>query len=142
MAIRARLTTAEELASRQQAAQTEPDAAPASRRPGAPTEEEKAARKARVASAKDALKRSATLRGDHVGPARAALKSYLQHLNDPDQPSDAVFEAMLEAPFRAPDKGGRGRRGRDGGRDGGRGGGRDAGGRGPAPRTGGGPDRP
>ena len=69
-----------------------------------PTEEEKAVRKQRVAAAKDALARSATLKGDWVAPARAALKSYLQRLNEPRQPDDAQFEALLEGPFRAPPK--------------------------------------
>ena len=69
-----------------------------------PTEEEKATRKQRVAAAKDALARSATLKGDWVAPARAALKSYLQRLNEPRQPDDAQFEALLEGPFRAPPK--------------------------------------
>src|SRR3954468_21360951 len=69
-----------------------------------PTEEEKATRKERVAAAKDALARSATLKGDWVQPARAALKSYLQRLNDPRQPDDAQFQALLEGPFRAPPK--------------------------------------
>ena len=76
-------------------------AAPAKREP---TEEEKAKRKERVAAAKDALARSATLKGDWVAPARAALKSFLQRLNDPRQPDDAQFEALLEAPFRQPPK--------------------------------------
>jgi hypothetical protein len=69
-----------------------------------PTEEEKATRKQRVAAAKDALARSAGLKGDHVAPARAALKSYLQRLNEPKQPDDAQFEALVEAPFRTPPK--------------------------------------
>src|SRR5262245_43197311 len=69
-----------------------------------PTEEEKAVRKQRVAAAKDALARSASLKGDWVGPARAAIKSYLQRLNEPRQPDDAQFEALLEGPFRAPPK--------------------------------------
>src|SRR3954452_17705847 len=67
-----------------------------------PTEEEKATRKQRVAAAKDALARSATLRGDHVAPARAALKNYLQRLNEPRQPDDSQFEALVEGPFRVP----------------------------------------
>lgn len=77
------------------------------------SEEEKAQRRQRVERAKDALKRSAELKGEHVHAARAALKSYLQRLNDPRQPSDEQFEAMVEAPFRQPPKkgagGGRGR---------------------------------
>ncbi|GEM_PF-2938999 len=67
-----------------------------------PTEEERATRRARVAAAKDALARSAGLRGEHVGAARAALKAYLRHLNDPHQPSDDQFAALVEAPFKAP----------------------------------------
>ena len=88
------------------------DGAPAPAAPsggGAPakpqrSEEERAARKARVEGAKDALKRSANLRGDHVPPARAALKSFLQNLNEPRQPNEETFQAMLEAPFKAPPK--------------------------------------
>lgn len=68
------------------------------------TEEEKAARKERVQKAKDALARSATLKGDHVAPARAALKLFLQRLNEKHQPDDGTFEALLEAPFKAPPK--------------------------------------
>lgn len=77
-------------------------AAESSRRP--PTEEERATRKARVAAAKDALARSNGLRGDHVAPARAALKTYLRRLNEPHQPSEDQFAALLEGPFRAPPK--------------------------------------
>jgi hypothetical protein len=43
-------------------------------------------------------------KGDHVAPARAALKTYLQRLNEPKQPDDAQFEMLLEAPFKAPYK--------------------------------------
>jgi hypothetical protein len=68
------------------------------------SEEEKALRKDRVAKAKDALSRSVGLKGAHVAPARAALKTYLQRLNDPNQPDDAHFEMLLEAPFKAPPK--------------------------------------
>ena len=68
------------------------------------SEEEKAVRKDRVQRAKDALKRSAELKGDHVVAARQALKAYLQKLNDPRQPGDDQFEALLEAPFRQPPK--------------------------------------
>lgn len=69
-----------------------------------PTEEERAARKERVAAAKDALARSAELRGDHVTTARAALKLYLRNLNAPRQPSDEQFQALVEGPFRQPPK--------------------------------------
>lgn len=68
------------------------------------SEEEKAKRKERVAAAKDALKRSVDLKGDHVVSARATLKSYLQRLNEPRQPDDDTFAAMIEAPFKAPPK--------------------------------------
>ena len=69
-----------------------------------PTEEERATRKARVAAAKDALARSVGLRGDHVAPARAALKTYLRRLNEANQPTDDQFQALVEGPFRAPPK--------------------------------------
>lgn len=69
-----------------------------------PTEEEKAIRKERVTQAKDALKRSVDLKGAHVPPARSALKAYLQRLNEPRQPTDEVFKALVEAPFTAPPK--------------------------------------
>ena len=65
---------------------------------------EKATRKERVAKAKDALSRSVGIKGDHVPPARLALKQYLQQLNDPKQPDDARFETLLEAPFKVPPK--------------------------------------
>jgi hypothetical protein len=68
------------------------------------SEEEKAIRKERVAKAKDALARSVGTRGDQVAPARAALKAYLQRLNEPKQPDDAQFEILLEAPFKPPFK--------------------------------------
>jgi hypothetical protein len=68
------------------------------------SDEEKAARKERVAKAKDAMARSVGLKGAHVAPARAAIKRYLQQLNDPRQPDDAQFEALIEAPFKAPPK--------------------------------------
>lgn len=72
------------------------------RRP--PSEEERATRKTRVAAAKDALARSNGLRGEHVAPARAALKSYLRRLNEPHQPNEDQFAALLEGPFRPPPK--------------------------------------
>lgn len=68
------------------------------------TEEEKALRKERVEKAKDALTRSVGMKGDHVATGRKALKSYLRNLNDPKQPDDARFEALIEAPFKAPPK--------------------------------------
>jgi len=68
------------------------------------TEDEKAKRRDRVAKAKDALARSVGAKGEHVTSARAALKTYLQRLNDPKQPDDEQFEALIEAPFKAPPK--------------------------------------
>jgi hypothetical protein len=68
------------------------------------TDEEKAQRKERVAAAKDALSRSVGLKGDHVAPARAALKTYLQRLNEPKQPNDEQFAALVAGPFTAPPK--------------------------------------
>ena len=37
-------------------------------------------------------------------PARSAVKLYLQRLNEPRQPDDAQFKALVEAPFQAPPK--------------------------------------
>jgi uncharacterized protein (DUF2236 family) len=68
------------------------------------SDEEKATRKERVAKAKDAMARSVGLKGAHVPPARAAIKKYLQNLNDPKQPDDTQFDALIEAPFKAPPK--------------------------------------
>jgi hypothetical protein len=68
------------------------------------SDEEKALRKERVARVKDAMSRSVGLKGAHVAPARAALKTYLQRLNEPNQPDDAQFETLVEAPFKAPPK--------------------------------------
>lgn len=68
------------------------------------SEEEKAIRKVRVAKAKDALARSVGAKGDWVISGRAALKTYLQRLNEPKQPDDAQFEALLAAPFTPPPK--------------------------------------
>jgi hypothetical protein len=68
------------------------------------SDDEKATRKERVAKAKDALARSVGAKGEHVAPARAALKTYLQRLNEPKQPDDAQFETLIEAPFKAPYK--------------------------------------
>ncbi len=72
--------------------------------PQSRSEEEKAARKERVTKAKDALSRSVGIKGDHVAGARAAIKTYLQRLNEPNQPDDGRFEMLIEAPFRAPEK--------------------------------------
>ena len=96
MAIRAKLTTV--------ATSAAPGSSAADRPKVERTEEEKIARKERVQKAKDALARSATLKGDHVAPGRAALKLFLQRLNERNQPDDATFEALLEAPFKAPPK--------------------------------------
>ncbi len=68
------------------------------------TDAERAVRKDRVARAKDALARSVGMKGEHVVAGRAALKSYLQRLNDPNQPDDQRFEMLVEAPFRTPPK--------------------------------------
>lgn len=68
------------------------------------TDEEKATRKERVAKAKDALSRSVGMKGDHVMAGRAALKKYLQQMNEPNQPDDQRFEMLIEAPFKAPPK--------------------------------------
>ncbi len=65
---------------------------------------EKATRRERVEKAKDALARSVGAKGVQVAPARAALKVYLQKLNEQKQPDDAQFEALIEAPFKAPPK--------------------------------------
>jgi hypothetical protein len=97
VAIRAKLTTSEQLAATAAAAA-------ASGTKVERTEEEKAARKERVVKAKDAMARSTTLKGDHVAPARAALKLFLQNLNGPRQPDDNTFNALLEAPFTVPPK--------------------------------------
>ncbi len=68
------------------------------------TDEEKATRKERVEKAKDALARSVGVKGDHVVAGRKALKNFLRDLNEPNQPDDARFEALIEAPFKAPPK--------------------------------------
>ena len=79
-------------------------AARTNKAPKSYSDEEKSARKERVAKAKDALARSVGLKGVQVAPARAALKQYLQRLNEPKQPDDAHFEMLIEAPFKAPPK--------------------------------------
>lgn len=68
------------------------------------SEEEKTTRKERVGKAKDALARSVGMKGDHVVAGRAALKKYLQQMNEPNQPDDQRFEMLVEAPFKAPPK--------------------------------------
>ena len=97
MAIRSKLTTIEEI----EAARTA-KVAPTTKRVF--SDEEKALRRDRVAKAKDALARSVGAKGDHVAPARSALKTYLQRLNEPKQPDDAQFETLLAGPFTAPPK--------------------------------------
>jgi hypothetical protein len=101
VAIRAKLTTQQDLEARRAASQT---STAASSPKQVITEEQKAIRKERVAKAKDALARSVGLKGDHVPPARASLKLYLQRLNEPKQPDDARFEELINAPFQAPPK--------------------------------------
>jgi exonuclease VII large subunit len=95
-----KLTTIQEIEARRAATP-----APAAEKTGrAFSEAEKTLRKERVAKAKDALARSVGMKGEQVAPARASLKSYLQRLNEPKQPDDAQFEALIEAPFKAPPK--------------------------------------
>jgi hypothetical protein len=102
MAIRSKLTERDPDASSPSSASGENGAARSARVEH--SEEERATRKERVQKAKDALKRSAELKGEHVVSARQALKAYLQKLNDPRQPSDDQFEALIDAPFRQPPK--------------------------------------
>ena len=64
--------------------------------------EERATRRARVVAAKSALERSVHLQGAHVSQARAAIKAYLRQLDEPRQPSEATFQAMVERPFHDP----------------------------------------
>ncbi|MEJ7764359.1 MAG: hypothetical protein WKF86_02590 [Acidimicrobiales bacterium] len=97
MPTRPRLTTAEEVSARAAAAASE---RPKTQR----SEEERARRKERVEKAKDALTRSNGLKGEHVVAGRSALKLFLRNLNDAKQPNDEQFEAILEAPFKAPPK--------------------------------------
>ncbi len=98
MPSRPRLTTAEEVSARAASAN-------ASERPKAErSEEDRTRRKERVEKAKDALTRSIGMRGDHVVAGRAALKLFLRNLNDAKQPNDEQFEAIIEAPFKAPPK--------------------------------------
>ena len=95
MASRPRLTTAEEIAAR---AAGRPSSGPQKKER---SEEEKAKHRERIAAVKDALKRSAGLKGEHVGPARAALKDWLR---DTPETSDDRFQILIEAPFREPPK--------------------------------------
>ncbi len=95
MALRAKLTT---LDAPQASAKKKASDAPAPER----SEEERAARKERVQKVKDALKTLATTKGDHVPVARASLKAFLQNLNEPNQPSDDRFNAMLDNALNPP----------------------------------------
>lgn len=97
MAIPAKLTPLQESEARRAAATTDKPKRVIS-------DEEKATRRERVAKAKDALARSVGTKGDQVAPARAALKAYLQRLNEAKQPDDSQFEALIEAPFKVPPK--------------------------------------
>ncbi len=99
MALRAKLTTQQEIEAARSQSATAPEKAKR-----VISDAEKATRKERVTKAKDALARSVGAKGDHVPPARAALKTYLQRLNEPKQPDDAQFDVLLEAPFKAPPK--------------------------------------
>ena len=72
-------------------------AAKVNKQPRIFSEAEKATRKERVGKAKDALARSVGTKGDHVTAGRAALKKYLQNMNEPNQPDDARFEMLIEA---------------------------------------------
>lgn len=69
----------------------------ASTQPHSP--EERAERKRRVQAAKTALRESSQLQGAQVASARSVLKTFLRQINEPRQPSDAIFRLMLEAPF-------------------------------------------
>ena len=100
MATQAKLTPLQESEARRLADQ----AARANKVAKVYSDEEKALRKDRVAKVKDAMSRSVGLKGAHVAPARAALKTYLQRLNEPNQPDDAQFDMLVEAPFKAPPK--------------------------------------
>ena len=68
------------------------------------SDSEKAAYRERIGKAKDALTRSVGMKGDQVATARSALKDYLRRLDEPKQPDDARFEALIEAPFKVPPK--------------------------------------
>lgn len=74
------------------------------KKPVVRSDAEKAVRKERVEKAKDALKRSVGMKGDHVAAARLGLKDFLRRLNEPKQPDDARFESLIEAPFKEPPK--------------------------------------
>lgn len=74
------------------------------KKPVVRSDAEKAAYQERIGKARDAISRSVGIKGDHVVAARAALKDYLRRLNEPKQPDDARFEALIEAPFKVPPK--------------------------------------
>ena len=74
MAIPAKLTPLQETEARRNANATDKPKRVIS-------EEEKATRRDRVAKAKDAMARSVGAKGDHVAPARAAIKVYLLSRN-------------------------------------------------------------
>ncbi len=79
-------------------------AAKVNKQPRIFSEADRATRKERVGLAKDALARSVGAKGDHVITGRAAHKKYLQKMNEPNQPDDARFEMLIEAPFKATPK--------------------------------------
>ncbi len=87
-----------------EARRKEAEAAKGTKKAVTRTDAEKAVRKERVEKVKDALTRSVGVKGDQVPPARKALKNFLRDLNEPNQPDDARFEALIEAPFKAPPK--------------------------------------
>jgi len=97
VAIRAKLTTRTDASS---SAGSAPGGPPKRER----SEEEKVAHRARIEAAKDALKRSVGTKGEHVAPARSALKEYLRNVGGPGQPDEERFKILLEAPFKAPPK--------------------------------------
>lgn len=95
-----KLTPLQEQEARRKAAEQ----AKNNKKPVVRTDEEKALRKERVEKAKDALKRSVGIKGDHVASARVALKDFLRNLNEPKQPDDERFKILIEAPFKVPPK--------------------------------------
>ena len=95
-----KLTPLQEQEARRKAAEE----AKKNKKPAMRSDAEKTQRKERVEKAKDALSRSVGIKGDHVASARSALKDYLRRLNEPKQPDDARFEALIEAPFKSPPK--------------------------------------
>ena len=101
MAPRKKLTPLQETEARRAA---EREAAPRLRSAAAAVAQVQSIYQTSLAQAKDALSRSASLKGDHVPPARKSLKMFLQNLNGPNQPDDGRFEMMIEAPFKAPPK--------------------------------------